>query len=289
MHDTLTSASLFLTELAEQGRSLDSVSSDEVTNFCTRFGRGKGAPVLPEGGFKIDSIVAPEKPPAIFGSIVETRVTPVLRYVIQNYLTYGEGPVHLFVGEENAEMLNGRFFANAMDRGDLYVSRLAVAALDLSTYNGLLLSPEFWDALIGQEKAVCFQTDSCFCPQSEYSLSDFKDYDYIGSDWRERRRNGLTVAGGCGGFSLRDIPSSCEAVTRFDTGQWIGGEDDFFAFHLELLGKRVAKQKARAQFCTQSRYEYPSLAAHRVKTMGAAERMRFFEYCPEAMMLLNTF
>ncbi|GGE39166.1 DUF5672 family protein [Actibacterium pelagium] len=285
MPQSPTSAAKLLTDLSLRGKEASQIEAEDVNELYEKYSSYVDAPTFPEGGFKFKRLHHTNTFHDVFGFIVETRETPVLRYVIQNYLTYGEGPVHLILGPSTRKILRRSFFRNAIERGDLFVSMLDRDYLPATNYNALLMSEEFWNELIPGRKAVCFQTDSCICPQSKFSLNDFIDFDYIGSDWKEKRPHGMKIAGGCGGFSLRDVALSKAAVERFHTNLWRAGEDDFFGFHIELLQGKVASKESRGKFCSQSWFDYPSFAAHSVGHMRPKTRLEFFKYCPEAMVL----
>lgn len=70
--------------------------------------------------------------------------------------------------------------------------------LDVSKYNLLLTTSDFWKNLIG-EKILIYQDDSCIFKSN---IEEFLGYDYIGAPWDKKQNdNGQNV--GNGGFSLR--------------------------------------------------------------------------------------
>lgn len=73
-----------------------------------------------------------------------------------------------------------------------------------------------------------------------------------------------------------------EASSRFDPQKWPGGEDDYFAFHIDLMGGNVANTDAMAKFATQENFSYKSFGAHYVGMLPKNAHADFLEYCPEA-------
>jgi len=117
-------------------------------------------------------------------------------------------------------------------------------------------------------------------------LKDFSSFDYIGARWRNRLRlNGLVLDGGVGGFSIRDHSKSMECVKKFSIQNWQGGEDDFFAFHIELLGGRVGNRNECSKFCTQNQFLNKSFGAHKLSNLSRGEQVNFLSYCKEADFL----
>jgi hypothetical protein len=108
-------------------------------------------------------------------------------------------------------------------------------------------------------------------------------FDYIGAWWHDRLLpNGLVLDGGVGGFSLRDYKLSLEAAHRFSNINWQGGEDDFFAFHIDFLGGEVGRKSDCIRFCTQNEFLKKSYSAHQITNLNADELVKFKKYCPEA-------
>ncbi|MEL7393032.1 MAG: hypothetical protein AAFN06_10375 [Pseudomonadota bacterium] len=94
--------------------------------------------------------------------------------------------------------------------------------------------------LIGRGQLLNFQTDVVFCAETDYPISTFEGYDFIGpSHWQQRDR-GLIVHGGIGVLTLRTWQSHWDCLERFPPEPWPSAEDEYFAFHLEFIG-RVAR------------------------------------------------
>ena len=150
-----------------------------------------------------------------------------------------------------------------------------------------MLTETFWNALDSRQKIFVFQTDSLLCSASKKQLSDFLHYDYIGSWWKRLRPIGIKVDGGNGGLSIRDWHMSMDCIKRFDPTYWPGGEDGYFAFHIDLIGGNIARGHHCAEFSTQYRFLYNSYGCHKISCLNSAEKSKFLRYFPGAAVLLS--
>jgi len=165
----------------------------------------------------------------------------------------------------------------------IFINATSITASD---YNKILLSKPLWMG-IPFEKLLIFQTDSLICSNSDYSIDEFMSFDYIGSAWERERPIGLIIDGGSGGFSLRDTKLSLEAINKFTPDIWPGGEDGFFAFHMELINGSVAKFEDCLKFSTQEFFCAKSYGCHRVELLSQNERIAFREYEKNIVSILN--
>lgn len=224
-------------------------------------------------------------PEPFWGVIVETRKHLALEKVISSVLEVCKIPVQLFHSAFNREFILSTGIAEKVENGQVVLSELAAHPLVPKDYNGLLMSPSFWKCMHGRRKILVFQADSICCSNSRYTLRDFAGFDYIGCNWGRQRPVGLVIDGGNGGFSLRDWAISMACLERFDPASWPGGEDGYFAFHMELMGGRVANGKESGRFGTQQKFLDKSLGAHQVNLLEDTELEAFMEYCPEAKIV----
>ena len=236
----------------------------------------------------------PSRPPtmvglynAVIGVIVETRRHPALESVVLNFNRTLKIPIQLFHGTGNLECIMSSAISDLVSEGKVQLVQLNIDDLDARSYNALLMTKEFWNLVGSRNKVLVFQTDAIACERSEYELNDFLSFDYIGSMWPRRRPIGMLVNGGNGGLSLRDWNKSYECLLRFPPENWPGGEDGYFAFHIELMGGKVGGDGDCARFCTQYEFLYRSLGAHKITCLAPASRAAFLEYCKEAKVLLQ--
>jgi hypothetical protein len=220
----------------------------------------------------------------LWGVIVETRPIPALEESVLSIMNRCHIPIQLFHGSENYRHIMESRLGALVASGELTLTRLDLPKrIPIAGYNALLLSPLFWNALIGRRKVLIFQHDSLCCNNSPYSAFEFLNFDYIGAPWSRKRPIGLVIDGGVGGFSLRDWAKCYESLERFSAASWAGGEDGFFAFHLDLMGASVASMEQGAMFATQSQFTSLSFGAHRIGFLNNQDLKRFVTYCPEAL------
>lgn len=222
---------------------------------------------------------------ALYALIIETRRHPNLPFVIKQFSQLGIR-IQLFHGTKNERFVRRSYVRGLIDDGRLILTSLGIPALTAGAYNALLLSRCFWNATCGRGKILLFQTDAILCARSPYGIQDFLSFDYIGATWPVRRSIGLVCHGGSGGLSLRDWRRTMECLERFPSQRWPGGEDGYFAFHMDLAGWRIGAPEDCARFATQSEFRDRSFGAHKISMLPPEQRAQFLEYCPEAAAIL---
>ena len=282
-----TSATTIVAELAAKGISRDKISGRHLRGIYRQLKIWADIP-----DFSAIRGIFPHPPapvegdgPPVLGVIVETRPHTALAHVIANALQTLNIPIQLLHGRNNLEYILSEPIAEHVKAGTVFLTALDIDALTASKYNALLMSEEFWRQLGTRRKVMIFQTDSIFCSRSDYTLADFHRFDYIGAKWKRQRPIGLTIEGGNGGLSLRDWNRSVECLQRFPPKQWPGGEDGYFAFHMDVMGGTVARMEDCAKFATQDEFLYKSFGAHQITRLDEASEQRFLEYCPDACFM----
>ncbi|MCP4337730.1 MAG: hypothetical protein GY799_02320 [Desulfobulbaceae bacterium] len=223
----------------------------------------------------------------VWGVIVETRSHQMLEFVINNVVHLLGIPIQLYHGINNLDFIMSTDIGRLVNEGAVHLTQLNINQLNYNVYNGMFLSPAFWDCMLGRQKILVFQTDALICKDSDYSIDDFLLYDYIGSKWSMRRPIGINIEGGSGGLSIRDWKVSRECLTRFPPRHWPGGEDGYFAFHMDLIGKNVGREDWCAKFGTQEQFLQKSFGVHKITCLNEADMARLLNYCPEANAMLN--
>jgi hypothetical protein len=272
---------------AARGMAISDIMGEQLIELYQALGQSAKAPnwreMISEG---LQPYTSPD-PAGVLGVIVETRQHPALEYVVELFSQYLQIPIQVFHGARNEALIRGSSISTLLAQGKVVLTGLGTDTLTPADYNALLLSREFWHALAGRGKVLIFQTDSVLCGKSVFELEDFLDCDYIGSKWQRRRPIGLTIDGGSGGLSLRDWERSVECLDRFPARHWRGGEDAYFAFHMELIGARVGKPDACARFSTQGEFLAESFGAHQISLLSEHDLAEFLSYCPEAAVMLH--
>ena len=218
--------------------------------------------------------------------IVETRKNFNLCFSINQIRKFLNVPIQLFHGPGNLDFIMKSNLNKLVKSGDLILTPLASDNLNAAAYNQLFLTKPFWNSLIGRQKILVFQTDSILCKRSDFTIQEFFNFDYIGSDWNRAWFCDFFIDGGNGGLSLRDWQKSVETITRFPTPRIDFPEDIFFAFHIELIGGKVGKPASCDRFSSQDQYHQRSFGAHKMHHMTQLERIRFLAYCPSAWRIL---
>lgn len=225
----------------------------------------------------------------VCGLIVETRDIPSLDLVIHRYASAISRPLRVFCTRTNLQRVLDVLELNELVKlcGCIDVFVLECQELDAISYNSLFIDIKFWQCIPDTYKSVLvFQTDSLFFNDSKYSLSDFIGFDYIGAELDSRvRPTGLILNGGVGGLSLRNLALSRKAVNLYSHIPWEGGEDDFFAFYIELLGGKVASRRYMRMFCSQFSYSADSFAVHKPKDMDKKGLARLVKREPMILKL----
>ena len=277
-----TSAHIIAKEFARRGISSLEIGSNHLVNFYDSLQKISNTSFADPGS----RIEHSEKETITeehdrWGVIVETREHPLLEKVVENVIANLKIPVQIFHGNKNYNYIRKGRLNRFIDAGVVSLRKINIDSLSRTDYNALLMSPRFWYSIGGRGKILVFQTDSIICSNSPYSLNDFRSFDYIGSNWNRERPVGLIIDGGCGGLSFRDWASSVSCLRRFDPELWPGGEDSYFAFHMELMDLKVATYNDCAKFSTQHSFIYRSLGAHKYCALPGRAFKRFAEYCPE--------
>jgi len=259
------------------------LNSEHLQSTYSNLTRLDSAPDFSNTKRILSSVEKPDLDVPVLGVMVETRAHPALSKVVDNIIANCDIPVQLFHGVDNLEYIRSSSISEHIKQGRVGLSQLNAKALNASEYNALLLDSEFWQLLGARNKILIFQSDSLCCENSDFSLRDFMHFDYIGSAWQQLRPIGIRIKGGSGGFSLRDWQNSLECLERFEPMLWPGGEDGYFAFHLDLLGAKVANMDEAARFSTQGNFTYRSFGAHALRCLNPDQLADFLDYCPQAV------
>ncbi|MBL4807947.1 MAG: hypothetical protein JKY31_11790 [Rhodobacteraceae bacterium] len=222
----------------------------------------------------------------LIGVILETRRHFNLVFAVKQIHRRLGIPIQLFHGPGNLQFILNSSLKPLIDAGHLVLSQIEADNFYYYDYNHLVTSRRFWDHLIGREKILFFQTDSVLCPLSPHKISDFMEFDYIGSGWNTERYNGMRIHGGNGGLSLRDWRKSVDCLARFNSDDRHWAEDVYFALHMDIGGARVATPADSARFSCQDSFQGRSFGTHKLDNMTPFDRLRLIIYCPTAWRIL---
>jgi hypothetical protein len=275
-------ASRVVSYLTKNGRDRAAICDEHLKSLYAALTKSTHTPL--DAGIQAPLLQASDKPveDAVWGVIVETREHAALENVVCQFSEKLNIGIQLFHGAANEKFIRASKISSLVDPGKVVLTSLQTEALPAAEYNALFLSTDFWNAQMGRKKILVFQTDAVLCTQSDYQLADFLDYDYIGSKWPRQRPVGMIIDGGSGGLSLRDWHRSVECLDRFSPDLWPGGEDGYFAFHIDLVGGKVGRADECARFSSQCEFLYKSFGAHKISEMDALSLERFTHYAPDS-------
>ena len=259
-----TTAAAVVRHFAAAGIGRDELRGEHLEPLYAALSRSVNTPL----GLDLQAPRLPSAdPPAndtVWGVLVETRRHPALERVVSEFSERLGIGIQLFHGRDNARFIRATGIARLVDQGRVTLTLMEEPVSSLRHYNALLLSMAFWRAVRGRNRILVLQTDCVLNPGSRFRLEDFLQFDYIGSRWERRRPTGIIADGGNGGLSLRDWSLSVQCLERFSPGLWPGGEDGYFAFHIDLLGGRVGKPDECQRFSVENAGLEDSFGGHKV-------------------------
>lgn len=283
-----TTAEKLKRELSNKGVLTKDIGSEHIMPVYASLRKISSAPkqisvieILPNN---LDQVV--KKSPPVFGVIVETRKHDAIDTIVNSFINNLNIPVQIFHGNRNRDFILSTSISELVKKRVVYLTHLDIDDLCASKYNELFLSKTFWKRIVGRNKILIFQTDSFLCSNSDYTIKNFMKYDYIGSKWPRYRPVGLIMDGGSGGLSLRDWGKTYECLKRFPPKYWWGGEDGYFAFHIELMEGKIGRDNDCAKFSTQDEFLFKSWGGHKIACLRKEDQDDFFDYCPEAKLMM---
>jgi len=121
--------------------------------------------------------------------VSEPRRHKALKFVLENFLSVlpDEWYVQVNHGTHNIDYLKSiidksEIISNAKSKNRLLLYNLGVENMTHKNESDLLRTEKFWDNIDG-DLLLKFECDSMLCPNSEYKISQFEKYDYIGGYW----------------------------------------------------------------------------------------------------------
>eukprot|EP00667_Euglena_gracilis_P000488 EG_transcript_488 len=212
------------------------------------------------------------------GVLIESRFPETFVPLVQTYLTLlpDEWTIQLFGSPFTLSRTQASRLRFLIKQGRLVLTPLpnqdwAKGAHEIT--NLLLTKESFWQSCRG-EKLLFFQLDSVLCSNSQYSVDEFLQFDWIGAAWSHyppfTGKNFLPPTGGNGGLSIRSRPKMMEVLRRFP---WQGSglpEDVFFSKHLPQVGGLVAGWGYADKFSTEGRWSIGSAGVHQPWVKGPA-------------------
>lgn len=155
---------------------------------------------LPELKPKIDPVVN-----AVF---IDFRPMVHAEFIIRNCIVKlgNQCSYTVVCGDENVSQIED---INRDLDGCLKIVQMSLGENSVESYNNLLLSIPFWNALSG-EFVLLYQEDSCLFRSN---ITDFLSFDYIGAPWPIEQQDNKNHVGN-GGFSLRRRSKMIEMLEK---------------------------------------------------------------------------
>jgi hypothetical protein len=218
--------------------------------------------------------------------IVEFRALPKVTAIVHNINDHipASWPIQIFHGKENEHFIRNSTLAPLIKIGKVFLT-LMEEVYNKSRTNELLTNASFWKRVRG-EKILFFQIDSVMCSNPRYNLTDFLQYDYIGSPWDlSWFKFDKNHSVGNGGFSLR-TRSKILALLELVSYNKTVPEDVWYANYMELVNGSIPSVEIAKAFAVESVFYDRPLAVHRLG-WGVQFQSTLSTTCPEITLLLT--
>lgn len=159
--------------------------------------------------------------------IVVHKPCNTLLYTLNNFLTVLGREVPIIVRHNPGSLRDvsgSNLFRSHILNCRIFAQQLALPVTDIDSYSALLASTQFWD--FPAEMVLTFQTDSALCAGTQYKISDFFRYSYVGAPWHHEMHHGLPV--GNGGLSLRNQTVMRYVIENFPYDRRKRPPEDFY-------------------------------------------------------------
>lgn len=201
---------------------------------------------------------------------------------------------------QNAIDIN-RGLKRLIDNGKVILTLIPKSVLDVKKKAFELMTESWiWENMLA-DKVFTFGGNQVICSNSPYTISDFLDYDYLGSPW-----DSFKGVGGDGGISLRNRKLMLKAIeyelSKFQDEKkrktayknW-GQEDHFFVSRLLEMNKKklldppakLAPREVTLRFSAigSAANESVLVASGTLPVLSNDERNKFMLTCPELKVL----
>jgi hypothetical protein len=190
--------------------------------------------------------------------IVEPRLHIYLKPVIDNILRNinNNTPIHIFHSKINEEFIRNNYSVlienHKIILSYIILNQKIMNNLQLSEYNLLLTSVDFWNTING-ENILIFQTDSCMCRHiNTFNFTEYTQCGFIGAPFRIYPKNGLN-----GGFSIRKKSLMIKAINYYRNIKISTNEDKFFTIMCNKITNPASYNLAKEFSVEQFYYDNP--------------------------------
>ncbi|KAF3915555.1 hypothetical protein ABW21_db0205259 [Orbilia brochopaga] len=253
---------------------------------------------------KVSVNIHPNRPPPSpynatrLALLVETRPLGFLAPHILHMITVVPPEWRfLFLGsEESIAQLNSSLPVQLHERNGkldmkLLPDNISTATIE-DTYQ-MFTNLWFYDEVVGGARGVehllVFQTDSILCANSDHSVNDWLDYDWVGAPWDLKDK-----FGGNGGLSLRKISKIRQVLQFQQRAPKTEPDDAWLISRMGVLpGANMAAPSQEAEFSVEKIWHQSPMGYHIGPKLNediwndSENRKRIYNYCPEIKMIMN--
>ena len=176
--------------------------------------------------------------------IIETRNYARIPEIVEDHLKYLPGfELVVYCSKNNIKHFD-----------QFNCQKYFVNVNNLSDYNRLMTSLNFWDKLKKFNRVLIFQTDSRILREG---IDEFLGYSYIGAPWKFQDH------GGNGGVSVRNPKTMIEIIKKTPYTPFLGFEDVYFSNHIT---EGLAPREVCKKFSCETIFEMGTFAYHAIET-----------------------
>ncbi|KAK4170292.1 hypothetical protein QBC43DRAFT_3279 [Cladorrhinum sp. PSN259] len=232
-----------------------------------------------------------ETPKLLTALLIETTPSPQLVPILLHFAAV-LGPhwnLSLYTSAESwTEHPKSAPFLRLLESGQLSVRYLPpdVHFTNSASVSKFLTQPWLWEQLYDSHRVLMFQLDSIICANSDFTVDDFLEWDYIGAPID--RKYGL---GYNGGLSLRNPKLFWEIVKLTGGMNKTEFEDQWFfqqARNMEAEhGIKLPDPETAKKFSVETIYYERPLGYHQPQRWQKARMAEIELWCPEVKMLIG--
>ncbi len=231
-----------------------------------------------------------------FAFLIETRILPNVIPLILHFSAV-LGPswrIVFFTMESEWSMPASIPFRRAIDEHRVEV-RYLPSDTNFTTHNAVsefLTRPWLWEQFQDAYRVLLFQTDSIICANSERTIEEFLQYDFVGAPINRAHGRGFN-----GGLSIRNPKIMLDITTNdsftfmddFKSGrEFLQYEDQWFYTKLLELGTaNIPSDDIAGRFCSETIYYETPLGYHQPQRWHSEHMEELQRHCPEIGMLIG--
>lgn len=214
--------------------------------------------------------------------IVEPRKHVALAFVVENMINVTGWHVQVFHGIHNKSFCD-HALEKWIKKGKVSLVNMNVVNFDSpQEYSKYMTSLDFWDKVEG-EHVLSFQTDSMLLSNTNHTVDEFIEYDFVGAPWVH-----LNGAVGNGGLSMRTKSSAIATIQNAPPDPPGENEDWVFSSYIgrddneyKLAGTEVGKH-----FAVETMWYEKPFGIHKIWcTLPPDQYQQFLKIHPEVAEL----